>query len=135
MQTPHLYTSNEILQNIVRLNTASIERLKADLETILEERKAEEKQKNETALVQKIQEYTKSETYERYKTLSNQLRAENITKAEHKELLALTQIVEAENVERLEHLMTLAKIRKMSLRGIMEELGLIEETEIEEHHG
>lgn len=124
MQTSDLYTPNKILQNIVRLNTASIERLKADLETILEERKAVEKQRSEVELVQKIQEYTSSETYERYEKLSNQLREENITTAEHQELLALTQIVEAENVERLEHLMTLAKIRKISLRAIMVELGI-----------
>lgn len=135
MQTPHLYTTNEILQNIVRLNTESIEQLKADLETILAERKQEVQRKTEKGLIQTIHQYTNSETYDRYKTLSNQLRAENITEAEHQELLALTQIVEGENVERLEHLMTLAKIRKMSLRGVMEALGLIVETETEEYHG
>jgi hypothetical protein len=135
MQISDLYTPNKILQNIVRLNTASIERLKADLETILEERKAVEKQEDEAKLVQRIEEYTNSETYERYKKLSNQLRAENITATEHQELLALTQIVEAENVERLEHLMTLAKVRKMSLRAVMTELGLIVETATDEYHG
>lgn len=135
MQTPHLYTPNEILQNVVRLSTENIEQLKADLETILEERKQKARQEKEKNIIQTIHQYTNSETYNRYQTLVNQHRTENITEAEHQELLTLTQIVEAENVERLEHLMTLAKIRKMSLRAVMVELGLIAETEMEEDYG
>lgn len=49
---------------------------------------------------------------------------------EHQELLTLTPQIEANNTERLEDLMTLAKIRKMSLRAMMMELGLIMNNQI-----
>ena len=135
MQTPHILTTNEILQDIVRLNTASIEQLKTDLEVILEQRKKATQQKQEEALVETIYQYTDSETYERYKVLSDKLRSETITEVEHQELLTLTPQIEANNTERLEHLMTLAKIRKISLREVMTELGLIVNEEVEEENG
>ena len=135
MQTPHILTTNEILQDIVRLNTASIEQLKVDLETILEQRKKDIQHKREQQLVKTIHQYTDSDTYERYKVLSEKLRSETITDTENEELLTLTPLIEANNVERIEHLMTLAKIRKISLRQIMSELGLIVNEEIESKNG
>ena len=97
MQPPHILTSNEILQDVVRLNTASIEQLKVDLETILEQRNKSIQHKREQQLVKTIHQYTDSDTYEKYKTLSGKLRSETITETEHKELLILTPLIEANN--------------------------------------
>ena len=135
MQPPHILTSKEILQDVVRLNTKSIEQLKSDLEVLLAQRKKGVQQKKEKNLVETIYQYTESETYDRYKVLCGKLRLETITETEHEELLKLTPIIEANNTERLEHLMTLAKIRKISLREIMSELGLIVNEEIESENG
>jgi hypothetical protein len=135
MQPPHILTSKEILQDVVRLNTASIEQLKSDLELLLEQRKKGIQEKRERRLVETIYQYTETETYDRYKVLSEKLRLETITETEHKELLKLTPIIEANSTERLEHLMTLAKIRKISLREVMIELGLIVNEESESENG
>jgi predicted transcriptional regulator len=126
MQVPHLYTNN-LLQDIAQLDTSSIEQLKADMEVILAKRKQIVKQKKEQQLVQKIHQYTASDTYKRYQVLLEKSRLETITTEDYQELMALTTQIENNNTERLEHLMTLAKIRQKSLREVMQELGLLVE--------
>jgi hypothetical protein len=127
MENQAFLTKSELLQDIVRLNTSSIEQLKMDLETILEQRKKNMLQKKEQNLVATIYQYTESEAYEKYKKLADKLRTDTIDDAEQQELLRLTPQVEAGNAARLEHLRTLANIRKMPLRALMIELGLIVE--------
>ncbi len=126
MQVPHLYTNN-LLQDIAQLDTSSIEQLKADMEAILAKRKQIVKQKKEQQLVQKIHQYTASDTYKRYQVLLEKSRLETITTENYQELMTLTAQIENNNTERLEHLMTLAKIRKKTLREVMQELGLLVE--------
>lgn len=126
MQVPHLYTNN-LLQDIAQLDTSSIEQLKADMEAILAKRKQIVKQKKEQQLVQKIHQYTASDTYKRYQVLLEKSRLETITTEDYQELMTLTAQIENNNTERLEHLMTLAKIRKKTLREVMQELGLLVE--------
>ena len=126
MQVPHLYTNN-LLQDIAQLDTSSIEQLKADMEVILAKRKQIVKQKKEQQLVQKIHQYTTSDTYKRYQVLLEKSRLETITTENYQELMTLTAQIENNNTERLEHLMTLAKIRQKSLREVMQELGLLVE--------
>jgi conjugal transfer/entry exclusion protein len=126
MQVPHLYTNN-LLQDIAQLDTSSIEQLKADMEAILAKRKQIVKQKKEQQLVQKIHQYTASDTYKRYQVLLEKSRLETITTEDYQELMTLTAQIENNNTERLEHLMTLAKNREKTLREVMQELGLLVE--------
>jgi hypothetical protein len=56
--------------------------------------------------------------------LNAKLREEIMTAVEHAELLRLIDRVEQLNVERLEKLIQLAEIRQVSVREIMQQLGI-----------
>ena len=117
--------TQEILQDIIRLDTSSIEELASNLDSIIEKRKQKVDEENEQQLIDKVHQTISTENYKRYQELSQKLRLESITTEEHEELLVLIQKIEASNIERLEHLTTLARLRNISLREVMEQLGLI----------
>ncbi len=60
----------------------------------------------------------------RYKRLRARLRAETLTPEEHKEIIGLTDRVEQMNVERIEALVKLGGLWQMSLREVMDKLGI-----------
>lgn len=118
------FNTQEILQDIVRLDTSSIEELVDNLDAILKKRKKDVEEQKEQELIGKVYQVTTSDSYKQYQLLTEKLRSNEITEEEHQELLSLTPKIEANNVERLEHLMTLARLRKTSLREVMRQLGL-----------
>lgn len=60
----------------------------------------------------------------RYKDLAKKRDAESLTPSEYDELLDLTDRIERFEVQRLEALSRLAKLRGLSLRALIGELGL-----------
>jgi hypothetical protein len=60
----------------------------------------------------------------RYQELMDRRRACTLTPEEHGELLQLTDTAEAVQAERVRHLTELARLRGISLRTLIEELGL-----------
>ena len=60
----------------------------------------------------------------RYRKLIASRRAETLTESEHTELLNLTNQVEKYDTERLKYLTKLARIRKISLTELLDELGI-----------
>ena len=60
----------------------------------------------------------------RYRELIAGRRAETLTESEHAELLHLTNQVEKYDIERLKYLTELARIRKISLTELLDELSI-----------
>ena len=81
--------------------------------------------KREATLLQEIETTTSIETWERYHILRNKRQTETITDIESAEYATINQQIEAANVKRLASLIELAKIRKITLDDLMQDLGLI----------
>ncbi len=62
--------------------------------------------------------------WSRYDHLLALLRAEQLSESEHLELIALIERVEMANAERLGYLFELSKLRRVSVRQVMSDLGI-----------
>ena len=80
--------------------------------------------KNEAELLRNINRGMPDELQNRYRELIAGRRAETLTESEHAELLHLTNQVEKHDTERLKYLTELARIRKISLTKLLDELGI-----------
>ena len=82
------------------------------------------RQATEAALLAVIQRQLPAEQQRRLDALRDKLEAETLTEAERTELLELVERVEAADVERAEALLALAQRHGVSVRQLMEDLGL-----------
>ena len=80
--------------------------------------------KREALLLEKIDLGISVETWERYHSLRTKRQLETINALESAEYTAINQQIEAANVKRLASLIELAKIRKITLDALMNQLGL-----------
>lgn len=83
------------------------------------------KQKEEALLLEKINKSLPFEQVERLRTLNQKRVDSGITEQEYSELLVLLEKTEKLNVSRLKHLTTLARLRDVSVRELMNQLGII----------
>ena len=89
-----------------------------------EERLPPHLSREETTLLQQINQGLPPETWMRYQTLKEKRDARILTPEEYTELLALTNEIELWNARRLELVLALAQLRRVPLRAMMDELGL-----------
>ena len=88
------------------------------------QRETPDKQKEEAILLKKINKSLTIDQIERFKEL-NQKRIEgNISEQEYSELLILLEKVEKLNVNRLKYLTTLARLRNVTVRELMNQLDI-----------
>jgi hypothetical protein len=78
----------------------------------------------ETALLQKINSAIPAKTWVRYRALVGKKAAYTIQPAELEELIQLTHQIEVANAERIVLLSQLAQLRGITLRQVMQDLGL-----------
>jgi hypothetical protein len=64
------------------------------------------------------------ETWHRYRELIQKRRAETLAASEQAELIAISDHIEDLDARRAERLAELARVRKMSLPALMEQLGI-----------
>ena len=79
---------------------------------------------DETALLREINEGLAPGQWERYHELLERRRAELLTSEEQAELVQLSDQLEEFNARRMEHLAELARLRQVSLRRLMDQLGI-----------
>ncbi len=80
--------------------------------------------RNESELLEEINQGFPAEHWERYGELVAKRRAETLTAEEHAEMLAMIEVREEGNVHRVECLAELAKLRQVSLRLLMDQMGI-----------
>jgi hypothetical protein len=78
----------------------------------------------EAALLQEINRGLSAESWQRYSALKEKRRAETLTPGEQAELISFSDQMEELNVQRMERLVQLARLRKMSVDALMDELGI-----------
>jgi hypothetical protein len=80
--------------------------------------------RTETVLLQQIELGLSQETWQRYHELIDKRRAEALSRAEQQELISLSDRLEIANARRMGYLAELARLRRIPLPSLMDELGI-----------
>lgn len=117
-------STEDLLNAINQLDKRNLESLLQKILVLVARRKAQNLQKNEAELLNKINQGFPPEIQQRYDSLIARRRSENLTDAEQTELLKLTDHVENLERQRIEYLVELAQLRQMTLNQLMQQLGI-----------
>lgn len=107
-----------------RLDNRSLDAFIADILSLRIRRETPDNQKEEAVLLKKINKSLSIDQIERFKTLNQKRLEEAISEQEYAELLILLEKIEKLNVSRLKYLTSLARLRKVSVRELMHQLGI-----------
>ena len=107
-----------------QLDNRSLDAFIANFLSLRIQRETPDKQKEEAILLKKINKSLSIEQIERFKALNQKRIEDNISEQEYSELLILLEKVEKLNVNRLKYLTTLARLRGVSVRELMIQLGI-----------
>ena len=118
------FTVDELVKAAEKLPQIDLENLTVQVLTLKARRTAPELSKNEAELLLNINRGMPDALQKRYRELMTSRRSETLTESEHAELLHLTNQVEKHEAERLKYLTELARIRKISLTDLLDELGI-----------
>lgn len=115
----------EILNGVSKLETPDLELFLSEVSQILAIKKASNYSKRELQLLQLVSQHLPEQEIKRYQFLSNKLQEENISDVEHQELLVLVEKIEIADAKQLGYLIELARLKKISLAELKQELNLI----------
>ena len=107
-----------------RLDNPSLDAFIAQITLLRVRRDFSDRQKQEADLLKKINKSLSVPQIEQFRLLKDKLANDNMTEQEHTELLLLLEKVENLNVSRLKHLTNLARLRHISVRELMAQLGI-----------
>jgi hypothetical protein len=115
---------NTLFHEVERLDNRSLDSFISTVISLRVRRNIPNKQKEEALLLEKINKGLSFEQVEQFRAL-NQKRLEcNISEQENAELLILLEKIEKLNVSRLKHVTALARLRNVSVRELMKQLGI-----------
>lgn len=118
------FTVDDLVKAAEQLPQIDLENLTAQVLTLKARRAAPELSKDEAELLRNINRGMPDALQNRYRELIAGRRAETLTESERAELLHLTNQFEKHDTERLKYLTELARIRKISLTDLLDELGI-----------
>jgi hypothetical protein len=113
-----------LMTGVEQLSTPDLERLTNQVLAIRAQRRAPSLPRKEVEWLQKINQGLPLELQQRLNTLTTKRRAETLTSEEHQELLVLIDDIEQRDAKRVEYLAELAQLRNISLRVLMNQLGI-----------
>jgi len=117
-------TPDALLQAVGQLSAADLERVVAQVLRLQAQHKAASLSSRETELLLKINQGVPAVANARYQSLQSKRQAEQLTAEERRELSRLINQREKLQAQRLESLAELARLRNMTLRGVMKQLGI-----------
>lgn len=116
---------DDLLRAIRQLDTAEFSGLVSDVLSLRAQRTAPVLSADEATLLQHINQRLPEEAQQRRAELQARLAAETLTAEEHAALVQLNAAAEQLNAQRIEALTQLAGLRRVSLRQVMQDLGLV----------
>lgn len=115
---------DELLNGVAQLDTSELEHFISQVLTLRAQRVAPSLPKEETRLLEKINQGLPPDVQRRYDELIAKRRAETLTSEEHQELLALIDHIEQADAERVQTLTELAQLRNVTVTTLMTQLGI-----------
>lgn len=116
--------SEELLQEVSRLNGPALDKFLDRVLMLRAERRAPHLSRQETDLLLKINTPLPEETWRRYNSLYAKLKPDTITPEEYAELKQLINVVEMDNARRIGNLIELSRLRGTPLDALMKSLGI-----------
>ena len=113
-----------LFQEVERLDNRSLDDFINNILLLRLQRRTSDKQKEEAVLLKKINKSLSIEQIERFRALNEKRLDGKITEQEHAELGILIEKIEKLNVTRLKYLISLAQLRNISVRELMNQLGI-----------
>lgn len=113
-----------LFQEVERLDNRSLDAFINNILLLRLQRRTSDKQKEEAILLKKINKSLSIEQIERFRALNEKRLEGEITEQEHAELGILIEKIEKLNVTRLKYLISLAQLRNISVRELMNQLGI-----------
>ena len=113
-----------LFQEVERLDNRSLDTFIDNILSLRLQRKTSDKQKEEVDLLQKINKSLSIKEIDRFNALLEKQYEDDITEQEYAELLVLVNKIEKLNVKRLKYLISLAQLRNVTVREVMNQLGL-----------
>ncbi len=120
----HKLTPEDLLSAVDRMETPQLRHFVSQVLARTARRLAPQLDRQESELLEKINEGLPAELEERYRGLIAARQAETLAPAEMEELQAITEQAEALQAERMKHLVALAQLRGVPLTDLMTELGI-----------
>lgn len=117
-------TIEDLLQGVAQLEGKELDDFIQQVLSMSVRRKAAYLGERESELLELINESFPAPVQQRFRELDEKRRAETLTEAEQEELIRINSEMEMQNVQRLKYLSELALLRKVSLRSLMEQLGI-----------
>lgn len=121
---PHKKSLGKLFEKFEELSPNEVEIALERLLSIRASQKAPALGKQETALLQQINDGLSQEELEELKVLIAKREAEEISETELPRLILLTEKMERLNVERMQLIAELSSIRNMSIRDLIKELDI-----------
>lgn len=115
---------NELLTKVEQLSTPDLEKFVGNVLAVEARRRAPSLSKEETQLLQQINQGVPAEVRKRYRLLDDKLHDGIITAAEHQELLNIINQIELADAERILNLIKLAQLRNTTVDLLMDQLGI-----------
>lgn len=78
----------------------------------------------ESKLLRQVNQWLPSETWDEYQELREKFRAETLTEVEHQRLIEIYNQIEVINAQRIGFIAELARLRQVSLKEMMNQLGI-----------
>ena len=113
-----------LFHEVERLDNRSLDTFISNIVSLRVRRSISDKQKQEAFLLEKINKSLSLQDSLRFKLLNQKHSEGNITEQEYAELSVLVEKIEKLNVNRLKYMTTLAQVRNVSVRELMNQLGL-----------
>ena len=107
-----------------RLDNRSLDAFITHIMSMRVRREVSDVQQKESALLKKINQSLPIEQIERFRALNEKRIETGISNQEQAELLVLLEKIEKLNVNRVKHLTALAQLRPISVRELMNQLGI-----------
>lgn len=115
---------HELLTKVEQLSTPDLEKFVGTVLAVEARRRAPSLSKDETQLLQQINQGVPAEVRKRYRLLDEKLHDGTITSQEHQELQDIINRIELSDAERIIHLIKLAQLRNTTVDLLMNQLGI-----------
>lgn len=117
-------TAGQLLKAVEQMPPEDLDRFVEQVVVLRASQRAPRLSQAEAELLEKINQGLAAQDQHRYDELVARRETEDLTPDENAEFLRLTNLFEALNVERMEALAELARIRRSTLRDVMQDLGI-----------
>jgi hypothetical protein len=107
-----------------RLDNRSLDAFIAQILSMQVRRQMSDVQEKEAELLKKINQSLPIDKIERFRFLNGKRKERGLSSSEQAELIVLLEKIEKLNVNRLKYLTTLSRLRGVSVRDLMQQLGI-----------